>query len=42
MKAQEFNQSFSNLLRTKFLKSFEEKMMEIEQARNRELDDIKF
>ena len=41
VKAQEFNQSFSNLLRTKFLKSFEEKMMEIEQARNRELDDIK-
>ena len=40
-KAHEFNQSFSNLLRTKFLKSFEEKMMEIEQARNRELEDLK-
>ena len=41
-KVQEFNQSFSNLLRTKFLKSFEEKMKEIEEARNRELEDIKF
>ena len=40
-KAHEFNQSFSNLLRTKFLKSFEEKMMEIEEARNRELEEIK-
>lgn len=40
-KVQEFNQSFSNLLRTKFLKSFEEKMKEIEEARNRELEDIK-
>jgi hypothetical protein len=29
------------LLRTKFLKSFEEKMIEIEQARNQELASIR-
>jgi len=33
-------QHFSNLLRTKFLKSFEEKMKEIESARNKELTDL--
>lgn len=29
------------MLRTKFLKSFEEKIREIEAARNRELEDVR-
>jgi len=38
---QAFTQNFSNVLRTKFLKSFEEKIREIEAARNRELEDVR-